>query len=115
MGRHRDQEGPHPQDPGRNASASALVVYRSEQHIYGQIIDDVAGRTLASASTRDGSLREQVKDLKPLDAAKAVGEALAAAAQKAGITAICFDRNGRSYAGRLKALADAARAKGLQF
>jgi large subunit ribosomal protein L18 len=97
------------------AARPRLTVYRSEQHIYGQIIDDDAGRTLAAASTRDQSLRDQVKELKPIDAAKKVGEALAEAAAKVGVSAVCFDRGGRTYAGRIKALADAARAKGLQF
>ncbi len=98
-----------------DAARPRLSVYRSEKHIYGQIIDDVSGRTLASASTVAKDLAAQVKELSPLDAAKAVGEAIAAAAQAKGITSVAFDRNGRRYGGRLKALADAARAKGLQF
>lgn len=92
-----------------------LSVYRSEAHIYGQIIDDISGKTLVATSTVAKALRDQVKSLKPLDAAKVVGEALAAQAQKIGITKVVFDRNGRRYGGRIQALADAARDKGLQF
>jgi large subunit ribosomal protein L18 len=92
-----------------------LSVYRSEKHIYGQIIDDESGRTLASASTVAKDLRDKLKDLDPTAAAKAIGEALAAKAQAAGVTKVVFDRNGRRYGGRLQALAEAARAKGLQF
>lgn len=98
-----------------SAERPRLSVYRSEAHIYGQIIDDISGKTLASASSVAKELRDQVKDLKPLDAAKAVGEALALKAQKAGITQVVFDRNGRRYGGRIQALADGARGKGLQF
>ena len=89
-----------------------LSVYRSEAHIYGQIIDDISGKTLFSASTVAKDLRDQVKELKPIAAAKAVGEALA---EKAVLTQVVFDRNGRRYGGRLQAFADGARAKGLQF
>ncbi len=92
-----------------------LSVYRSEKHIYGQLIDDQAGKTLVSASTITKDLATKVKDLDPKAAAKAVGEALAEKAIAAGITAVAFDRNGRQYGGRIAALADAARAKGLQF
>lgn len=92
-----------------------LSVYRSEGHIYGQIIDDIAGRTLISASTLAKDLREKVKALKPSEAAKAVGEAIAEKATAAGITQVVFDRNGRRYGGRLQAFADGARSKGLQF
>jgi large subunit ribosomal protein L18 len=97
------------------AARPRLAVYRSEKHIYGQLIDDESGRTLASASTVSGELREQVKELGPTDAAKKVGEVLAGKAVAAGITAAVFDRGGRQYTGRVAALADAARAKGLQF
>jgi large subunit ribosomal protein L18 len=98
-----------------SAARPRLTVYRSEAHIYAQVIDDVTGRTLASASTVEKDLRDKIKDLKPLEAAKAVGEAVAAKAAKAGISAVVLDRNGRRYGGRIAALADAARAKGLQF
>lgn len=92
-----------------------LSIYRSEKHIYGQIIDDETGTTLVSASTISKDLREKLKDLDPTAAAKAIGEALASKAQAAGVTKVVFDRNGRRYGGRLQALADAARAKGLLF
>jgi large subunit ribosomal protein L18 len=92
-----------------------LSVYRSEQHIYGQIIDDTTGRTLFAASTMAKDLRDKAKDLKPQAAAKLVGEALAAKAIAGGVTKVVFDRNGRRYGGRLQALAEAARGKGLQF
>jgi large subunit ribosomal protein L18 len=98
-----------------NAERPRLSVYRSEKHIYCQVIDDIKGHTLLSASTVSGDLAKQVEQLSPMDAAKAVGEALAAKALAAGITKVVFDRNGRRYGGRLEALADAARAKGLQF
>ena len=89
-----------------------LSVYRSEKHIYGQIVNDIDGKTLFSASTVSKDLAAQVKDLDPTAAAKAVGEAIAAKAIAGGVV---FDRNGRKYSGRLQALAEAARAKGLQF
>lgn len=92
-----------------------LSVYRSEQHIYAQLIDDITGRTLVSSSTLAKELRDQAKSLKPLDQAKLVGETVAGMASKAGITKAVFDRNGRRYGGRIAALAEAARAKGLQF
>jgi large subunit ribosomal protein L18 len=92
-----------------------LSVYRSEQHIYGQIIDDLEGHTLFAASTISEGLRDQVKELKPIEAAKAVGAALAERALAGGVTKVVFDRNGRRYGGRIRAFADAARDKGLQF
>jgi large subunit ribosomal protein L18 len=98
-----------------NAERPRLSVYRSEKHIYCQVIDDLKGHTLLSASTVNGDLAKQTEKLAPLEAAKLVGETLAAKAIAAGITKVVFDRNGRRYGGRLQALADAARAKGLQF
>lgn len=92
-----------------------LSVYRSERHIYGQIIDDIAGRTLVAASTVDKELRDAVKELDPTAAATKVGEALAQRAKAAGIETVAFDRGGRRYAGRVAALADGARSQGLQF
>jgi large subunit ribosomal protein L18 len=98
-----------------DAARPRLSVYRSEQHIYAQVIDDVTGRTLVSASTVAKDLAAKAKDLKPLEQAKFIGEAVAERAIKAGITAVVLDRNGRRYGGRIAALANAARAKGLQF
>ena len=92
-----------------------LTVFRSLENIYAQIIDDTSGVTLCSASTRDKELRGQVKKGGNIDAAKAVGAALAQRAQTKQISAVCFDRNGYKYHGRLKALADAARESGLKF
>ena len=85
-----------------------LSVHRSGKHIYAQIIDDAAGRTLAAASTL-GAKGGNV------DAAAKVGTDIAAAAKQAGVTAVVFDRGGFLFHGRVKALADAAREGGLEF
>jgi large subunit ribosomal protein L18 len=92
------------------AERPRLAVYRSNNHIYAQVIDDVAGRTLASASTAgmDGSTGN-------IDAAKKVGAAVADKAKAAGVTKVVFDRGGFLYHGRVAALADAAREAGLEF
>lgn len=90
-----------------------LSVFRSLKHIYAQVIDDLAGRTLASASTRDTALTGTAGG--NVDAAKAVGKCVAERAVKAGVKAVVFDRNGYRYHGRIKALADAAREGGLSF
>lgn len=92
-----------------------LSVYRSERHIYGQIIDDISGRTLVSASTIDKELRAQFADLDPVQSANKVGQVLADRAKAKGISQVAFDRGGRRYAGRVAALADGARSQGLQF
>lgn len=92
-----------------------LTIFRSLGNIYAQIIDDTTGVTLCSASTRDKELRGQVKSGGNKDAAKAVGVALAHRATAKQISAVCFDRNGYKYHGRLKALAEAAREGGLKF
>ena len=97
------------------AERPRLSVYRSERHIYAQVINDERGATLVSMSTQAKDLRDTLKGQRPLNAAKLVGEALAEKAQAAGITQVVFDRNGRRYAGRVAALADGARSKGLQF
>ena len=90
-----------------------LVIFRSSRHIYAQIIDDLAGVTLASASSQAKALRDSVKYGGNRNAAKVVGTAIAKQAMDVGIKAICFDRNGYKYHGRVKALADAAREAGL--
>ena len=92
-----------------------LSVYRSEKHIYGQIINDLDGKTLFSASTIAKDLVAATKELDPTAAAKAVGEAIAAKAVAGGVTQVVFDRNGRKYGGRLQAFAGGGRGKGLQF
>lgn len=92
-----------------------LCVSRSHKHISAQIIDDLEGKTLASASTRDKQLSSKLKYGGNAAAAQAVGKALAEKATKAGITAVAFDRGPYKYHGRVAALANAAREGGLQF
>jgi large subunit ribosomal protein L18 len=92
-----------------------LSVFRSDKHIYAQVIDDFAGNTLASASSTLTDVRGDLKNGGNLEAAKRVGKEIAARAKAAGITKVAFDRGGRRYHGRVKALADAAREGGLQF
>jgi large subunit ribosomal protein L18 len=89
-----------------------LAVFRSLAHIYAQIIDDTQGKTLVSASSVEKSNRTNGGNLA---AAKAIGTALAERAKQQGITKVVFDRGGYQYHGRIKALADAARAAGLEF
>jgi len=97
------------------AERPRLNIYRSLDNIYAQVIDDVAGHTLASASTIDRELRGQVEDKNKTEAAKMVGELVAKRAQDVGVTEVVFDRGGFRYHGRVKALADAAREAGLKF
>jgi len=92
-----------------------LAVYRSEKHIYAQIIDDVAGRTLVSASTIDKELKEKLQKTWNKEAAVEVGKLIAKRALDKGISSIVFDRGGFKFHGRVKALADAAREAGLKF
>lgn len=91
-----------------------LSVFRSNSHIYAQLIDDRAGKTLAAASSMDKSLRDSLKGVS-IEAAEKVGEELAKRAQKAGVTDVYFDRSGYRYQGRIRALADGARKGGLKF
>ena len=90
-----------------------LSVHRSGKHIYAQVIDDSAGRTLASASTVEPDLRSQTGAT--TDGAAKVGKAIAERAKQAGVSAVVFDRGGFLFHGRVKALADAAREGGLEF
>jgi large subunit ribosomal protein L18 len=90
-------------------------VFRSNAHIYAQIIDDVAGRTLVSASTCDPGLKDRVKSCGSIEAAKLVGETIAERAKAIPVELVVFDRGGRLFHGRVKALADAARSAGLKF
>ncbi len=92
-----------------------LSVFRSSQHIYGQIIDDAQGRTLAAASSLEKVMRESLKTGADKDAAAAVGKLIAERAVAAGVTEVVFDRGAYLYHGRVKALADAAREGGLSF
>ena len=92
-----------------------LCVYRSNGHIYAQIIDDGAGRTLVSASSVDKQMRQQLKGGNNVAAAKVVGKQIAERARAAGIELVVFDRGGYMYHGRVQALAAAAREAGLKF
>ncbi len=93
------------------AAKPRLSVFRSNKEIYAQLIDDVNGVTLASASSRDKNISAESKS----EAASLVGKAIAEAASKAGVETVAFDRNGYLYHGRVKTLADAAREAGLKF
>ncbi len=92
-----------------------LNVYRSNQNIYAQIIDDVAGNTLIAASSLDASIKEQVSSTSNKQAAKLVGEMVAKKALEKGIENVVFDRGGYLYHGRVKELAEGAREAGLKF
>jgi large subunit ribosomal protein L18 len=92
-----------------------LSVFRSSKHIYAQIIDDIKGQTLVSASSLEKDMRDAFKTGANVDAAKAVGKKVAARAVSKGVTHVVFDRGGYLYHGRVKALADAAREGGLKF
>ncbi|MEL7372619.1 MAG: 50S ribosomal protein L18 [Myxococcota bacterium] len=98
-----------------SASRPRLTVYRSAKHIYAQLIDDIGGVTIASASTRAKGLRDDVKGLKKNEAAEKVGATLAEAAKAKGIEVVVFDRNGWPFHGRIAALAKGAREGGLKF
>ena len=97
------------------ADRPRLSVYRSINHISVQVIDDTSGRTLAAASSSEADLRKAQKATSTMVAAEAVGKAVAERALKAGIKTVVFDRGGYIYHGRVKALAEAARAAGLEF
>ncbi len=92
-----------------------LSVFRSDKHIYAQVIDDYAGKTLAAASSANKDVRGELPNGGNIAAAKLVGKAIAERAKAAGVSEVAFDRNGRKYHGRIKALADAAREGGLKF
>lgn len=97
------------------ADRPRLSVYRSNNNIFAQLIDDVNGVTLVSASTIDKELKANIANGGNVEAAKSVGKALAEKATAKGITAIVFDRSGYKYTGRIAALAEAAREAGLSF
>ncbi|MGA2094096.1 MAG: 50S ribosomal protein L18 [Sedimentisphaerales bacterium] len=92
-----------------------LSVFRSNKHIYAQIIDDVAGLTLVSASTKAKSLRDKIAKTGNKKAAEIIGEMVAKQALGVGIKCVCFDRGPYKFHGRVKSLADAARKAGLAF
>ena len=97
------------------ANHPRLAVFRSNKHIYAQLIDDKAGHTLAAASTMESEIASKLEHTDTVEAAQAVGEAIAKKALAAGITSCVFDRGGYVFQGKIKALADAAREAGLQF
>ena len=97
------------------ATRPRLRITRSSAHIYAQLIDDVNGRTLAAASSIDAELKGSLKTGSTVDAATKVGELIGKRAADAGVTDVVFDRGGRLYHGRVKALADGARSAGLNF
>ena len=97
----------------RAAGKPRLSVHRSGRHIYAQVIDDAAGKTLAAASTLDKDLKGKTGATK--DGAAQVGKTLAERAKAAGVSSVVFDRGGFLFHGRVKALADAAREGGLEF
>lgn len=97
------------------ADCPRLTVNRSNKHLYCQLIDDDAGRTICSASTRDKSLAGKVSYGGNCDAAKVIGAALAERAKEAGITEVKFDRGSYKFHGRVAELANAAREAGLKF
>lgn len=92
-----------------------LTVFRSSKHIYAQVVDDVAGKTVAHASTLSRDVRTDVAEATKSDAAKKVGVAIAKVLLAKGIDKVVFDRNGYLFHGRIRALADAAREAGLKF
>lgn len=92
-----------------------LVVFRSAKHIYAQVVDDDRGVTVAAAGSLSPELKETLRSGGNVAAAKAVGELIARKAKAGGVAAVVFDRGGYKYHGRVKALADAARAAGLVF
>jgi large subunit ribosomal protein L18 len=97
----------------RASGKPRLSVHRSGKHIYAQVIDDAAGKTIVAASTLDKDLKGKAGATR--DGAAVVGKALAERAKKAGVSAVVFDRGGFLFHGRVKALADAAREGGLEF
>ena len=98
-----------------NSECPRMSVYRSLNHFYVQLIDDTASRTILSVSTLSKELKGKLEKTGNVDAARAVGELLAEKALETNIKKVVFDRNGFLYHGRVKALADGARAKGLEF
>ncbi len=97
------------------AEKPRLAVYRSNKHIYAQLIDDVKGVTLLSASSVEGELKEKLAHGGNIEASKELGKAIAEKAKEKGIKQIVFDRGGKIYHGRIAAIAEAARENGLEF
>ena len=97
------------------AERPRLAVFRSNNHMYAQIIDDTVGKTLVSASTVQKDVKDQLEKTNDVAAAAYLGQVIAKKALEAGITTVVFDRGGFIYQGKIKALADAAREAGLEF
>ncbi len=97
------------------AERPRLAVFRSNNHMYAQIIDDTVGNTLVSASTLDADVKADLEKTNNVDAAAKLGTVIAKKAQDKGITTVVFDRGGFIYQGKIAALADAAREAGLDF
>jgi large subunit ribosomal protein L18 len=97
------------------AQRPRLAVFRSNNHMYAQIIDDTVGNTLVSASTLQKEVKAELEKTNNVDAAAQLGTVIAKKALEKGITAVVFDRGGFIYQGKIKALADAAREAGLEF
>ena len=97
------------------AERPRLAVFRSNNHVYAQVIDDVAGKTIVSASTLEKDIKAELKNTDDIEAATKVGDIVAKRALEKGIKAVVFDRGGYIYHGKVKALADAAREAGLEF
>jgi large subunit ribosomal protein L18 len=97
------------------AERPRLSVFRSSKHMYAQVVDDVAQKTIAAASTLDEAIAPTLKGLKKSERAKKIGAAIADKLKQKGIDKVVFDRNGYIYHGRVMALADAAREAGLKF
>jgi len=97
------------------AARPRLTVFRSNKHIYAQVIDDVAGKTLAAASTANEGVREAAAEKKKTEIAEMVGQKLAEKCKELSIESVVFDRNGFIYHGRVKAVAEGAREGGLRF
>lgn len=97
------------------ADRPRLAVYRSNKHIYAQVIDDVSQHTLVSASTLEKPLREGENGTATVESATEIGRLVAERAKEKGIGAVVFDRGGKLYHGRVKAVADGAREAGLEF
>jgi large subunit ribosomal protein L18 len=95
--------------------AHCLTVHRTPRHMYAQVITPEGGRVIAAASTREADIRHTLEKTGNMDAAAAVGKAIAEKARAAGVDTAAFDRSGFRYHGRVQALADAARANGLQL
>ena len=97
------------------AERPRLSIFRSNKHIYAQVIDDVSGKTLASVSTESATVKGEISDKKKTEAAQVVGQKIAEQCKSLSIETVVFDRNGFIYHGRVKAVAEGAREGGLKF